>query len=141
MAVGPLESGLTLHRLRYANEIKPARKFFEELPAAKLDPEMVTIATELIDRKAGKFDPEDFSDKYVVELRKLIDRKAKGEKIITAPEPEPDGGNVVNLMDALRRSLGQSSKAAQPAARAPTRKTSSKITRSKRSATPKRSAR
>lgn len=107
VAVSPLDRGLSLNRLRYANEIKGLQAFFGDIPALKLDPEMVAIASELIDRKSGDFHPEEFSDRYAVELRKLIDKKAKGERIVTAPEPEPQGGNVINLMDALRRSLGQ----------------------------------
>ena len=71
----------------------------------KLDHEMVDLATELIERKTGRFRPEAFEDHYETELRKLIARKAKGERIVTEPEPETPRGNVINLMDALRDSL------------------------------------
>lgn len=129
IAVAPLEKGLALYRLRYANEIKPAASFFDELPHLKLEKEMVEMASELITKKSGTFDPEDYSDKYATELKKLIARKSKGEKIVAAPEPEPASGNVINLMDALRNSLkgkGPSSAAAEATAEKPPRKAPAK---------------
>ena len=106
IAVNALGDGLVLYRLRYANEVKAADEFFSDLPRGKLDKEMVDLASELIERKSGDFDPEDYADKYATELKKLIARKAKGERIVAAPEPEPASSNVINLMDALRKSLG-----------------------------------
>ncbi|MBL8789579.1 MAG: Ku protein [Rhizobiales bacterium] len=106
VAVNALGDGLVLYRLRYANEVKAAEEFFGDLPRGKLDKEMVDLASELIERKSGNFDPDDYSDKYATELKKLIARKAKGERIVAAPEPEPASGNVINLMEALRKSLG-----------------------------------
>jgi DNA end-binding protein Ku len=106
-----------LNRLRYADEVKPSAKFFSELPRMKLDHEMVDLATELIGRKTGRFRPEEFTDHYEAELRKLIARKAKGEEIVTAPEPAPRAGNVINLMDALRDSLERGGGRKKPPAR------------------------
>ncbi len=106
IAVNALGDGLVLYRLRYANEVKAAEDFFSDLPRGKLDKEMVDLASELIERKSGDFDPEDYTDKYATELKKLIARKAKGERIVATPEPEPASSNVINLMDALRKSLG-----------------------------------
>ncbi len=105
VAVAPLEQGLMMERLRYANEVKSSKDFFGDLGKPKLDQEMVGLAVELIGRKAGPFDVGKYKDSYAVELKKLIDRKAKGERIITVPEPEAAPSNVVNLMDALRKSL------------------------------------
>ncbi len=126
VAVMPFEQGLMLNRLRYADEVKPCSQFFADLPRMKLDHEMVELATELIERKTGRFRPESFQDHYEAELRKLIARKAKGEHIVTAPEPElTRGSNVINLMDALRDSLkrgGGSSEARKPPARNAARK-------------------
>lgn len=116
IGVAPLEQGLMLNRLRYANELRPAKPFFSDLPTMKLDHEMVDLAIELIARKQGRFRPEAFEDHYETELRKLIQRKAKGEKIVAEPEPEPARGNVVNLMDALRDSLKKKGGPGKPAA-------------------------
>ena len=66
---------------------------------------MVSLAVELIGRKAGPFTVEQYSDSYATELKKLIDRKARGERIITVAEPDAAPSNVINLMDALRKSL------------------------------------
>jgi DNA end-binding protein Ku len=125
IGIMPLGQGLMLNRLRYADEVKPSEKFFSDLPRMKLDHEMVDLATELIGKKTGRFRPEAFTDHYEAELRKLIARKAKGEDIVTAPEPQPQRGNVINLMDALRGSLdrgGGSKTKAKPAAKKPARK-------------------
>ena len=119
IGVAPLEQGLMLNRLRYADELRPIRQFFAEIPKLKLDHEMVDLATELITRKQGRFRPEAFEDHYETELKKLIQRKAKGETIVAEPEPEPPKGNVINLMDALRDSLKKGGKgSAAPAAKA-----------------------
>ncbi len=112
VAVTPLGAGLMMERLRYADEIKDSKEFFGEFGKPKLDSEMVELATELITRKSGAFDPSKFDDSYEKELRKIIDMKAKGKRIVVdAPEPAPS--NVVNLMDALRKSL-KSGKADEP---------------------------
>ncbi len=108
VGIAPLEEGLMLVRLRYADELKDSDAFFGELPRMRLDHEMVDLAIELIERKASRFRPEAFKDHYVVELRKLIQQKAKGKEIAVEPEPEPPKSNVVNLMDALRDSLKHS---------------------------------
>ena len=132
IAVAALDRGLVLYRLRYANEIKPSTDFFGELPRMKLDREMIQLATELIDKKSGDFDPGEYTDKYSTELKKLIDRKAKGERIISTPEPEPAESNVVNLMDALRSSLKNRSARSEPTGRKPaSEKNSSKRTPAK----------
>ena len=107
IGVAPLEQGLMLNRLRYEGEVRPIKQYFSDLPKLKLDHEMVDLATELIERKQGRFRPEAFEDHYETELRKLVQRKAKGEKIVAEPEPELPKGNVINLMDALRDSLNK----------------------------------
>lgn len=139
----PLGQGLMLNRLRYGGEVKPLRQFFGDLPRLTLDHEMVDLATELIKRKTGQFRPELFEDHFETEMRKLIARKAKGERIVTAPEPEPRQGNVINLMDALRDSLkrggksaAEASKPVEPKAAAKSRPTARKTARK---AAPKRS--
>lgn len=115
IGVLPLESGLMLNRLRYEDEIKPASSFFKEIPKMRLDHEMVDLATELIEKKSGRFEPGDYEDHFATELRKLIEQKAKGKKIVSEPEPEPEEENVVDLMEALRSSLGARSGTKQSA--------------------------
>ena len=124
VGVAPLEQGLMLNRLRYADEVRPDKHYFSDLPRLKLDHEMVDLATELIGRKLGRFRPEAFEDHYETELKKLIQRKAKGETIKPEPEPASPRGNVINLMDALRDSLkkGGTGKAAPARKSAPKRK-------------------
>jgi hypothetical protein len=85
----------------------------------------LSIATQLIERQTGQYDPADFEDRYEARMRELIDAKLKGEGFDAEEEDKPDRGNVIDLMGALRRSLGQSEdaapapkKAAAPAAKA-----------------------
>src|ERR1700729_418616 len=84
----------------------------------KLDPEMVQLATRLIERQTREYDPTDFEDRYEARMRELIDAKLKGVGFEAEEEDKPDRGNVIDLMGALRRSLGQSEEAAPPAKRA-----------------------
>lgn len=105
VAVGPVDKGLVMEILRYANEIKPASSYFSDLPELKLDSEMVSLATELIGRKAASFEPQKYRDSYAVALKELVDEKAKGHTITAPSETTQKGGNVINLMDALRKSV------------------------------------
>jgi DNA end-binding protein Ku len=121
VAVSPVEQGLMMEVIRYRNELKASQAFFHDLSGQKLDPELVSLATELIRRKAGSFQPEKFSDSYAVALRDLVAQKAKGKRVVTTPEAPPATGNVVNLMDALRKSLTTKSSRSTPA-RTPAKK-------------------
>ena len=105
VAVGPLDKGLGMHVMRYANEIRAAGQYFSDLPDKKLDAEMVTLAGELIGRKATEFKPGNYKNHYAIALQELVREKAKGRKIVTTTEERPTGANVVDLMDALRRSV------------------------------------
>ncbi len=105
VAVGPVGNGLGMHILHYANEIRAAGQYFGDLPNEKLDPEMVSLASELIGRKAGTFNPEKYKNHYTTALQDLIKEKAKGNKIVASKEERPSGPNVVDLMDALKRSV------------------------------------
>jgi DNA end-binding protein Ku len=123
IAIGPLEDGLSMTMLRYADELKDAAPFFYEVPTAKPEKEMVDLAIELINRKSGKFKPEEFENHYATALRELVDKKMKGQKIIAPHEDAAPRGKVVDLMAALKKSIGEApakSKvkgAAPPAAR------------------------
>jgi DNA end-binding protein Ku len=113
----PLGKGLVVHTLHEERDLNDASALFDDLPSGKSDPEMVKLAKQLIDRQTGEYDPADVEDRYETRLRAVIDAKLKGEGIDLAAEEEPDRGNVIDLMAALKRSLGQDG-AAKPAAKA-----------------------
>ena len=107
VAIAPIENVLLMEMLRYADELRNPKDFFDEVPTIKPDKEMVDLAVELIDKKSGRFHPEQFEDHYQTALKKLVQAKSKGRKIIAAPEePRARGENEVDLMDALRKSVG-----------------------------------
>jgi DNA end-binding protein Ku len=118
VAIAPLEDGLVMEMLRYSDELRKPEDYFDEVPTTKPDKEMVDLAVQLIGKKSGAFNPEKFEDHYASALKELIQDKLKGRKII-APHDEsrPKGGNVVDLMEALKKSLG----GAPPAKSKPTK--------------------
>ncbi len=111
VALKPCGRGLLLETLRYADEVNKAQSYFREIGDHEPDADLLDMASMLIERKAGKFDPTEFHNRYVDALHRLIEekQKAKGEKIIEDPDADaapPKGSNVVDLMAALKRSLG-----------------------------------
>jgi len=120
VAIAPMGDGLVMEMLRYAEELREPRDFFEDVPTATPQKEMVDLAVQLIEKKSSPFKPEVYQDHYQTALKVLIQEKMKGNKVI-APEEEgrPSGANVVDLMEALKRSVGQPDKAqpTTPAAR------------------------
>jgi DNA end-binding protein Ku len=86
--------------------------------AIKTDPEMIALARQLIDRQTATYDPSDIEDRYETRLRAMIDAKLKGEGIEDEKAEEPDRGNVVDLMAALKKSLGQEGEEAAKPSRA-----------------------
>ncbi len=106
VAVGPVDRGLVMEIMRYAGELKAPQTYFHDLPNGKVDSEMVGLATEIIKRKSEKFKPQEFKDRYALALAELVKEKSKGKRIVSVPEEErPSRGNVINLMDALRKSV------------------------------------
>ena len=100
---------MAAHTLHEQRDVNDAKAVFADATAIKTDPEMVALARQLIDRQTTKYDPSDIEDRYETRLRAMIDAKLKGEEIEEEETEEPDRGNVVDLMAALRKSLGQSS--------------------------------
>ena len=102
----PRSKGLVGTTLRYAYEVRAAGGYFDEIPKVEISKELLDLASHIIDTKAGTFQPEDFKDRYQDAVVELIRAKQAG-----GPLPSEKGAerpsNVVNLMDALRRSLGQ----------------------------------
>lgn len=103
VAVEPRGKGLIAWTLRMRNEVIDPARAFADVPDTKPDRRMVEIAEKIIEQKEGEFEPGTFEDRYENALRDLIRRKEKGERLVTAPPPEES--NVIDLMEALRRSL------------------------------------
>ncbi|MDX3885600.1 MAG: Ku protein [Sphingomonas sp.] len=132
VSLKPCGRGMVLETLRYADEVNKAASYFRGIGDARPDPELLDMAETLIDKKAGRFDAAEFHDRYVDALKALIERKKKGRAIsIEADEaPAPRGGNVIDLMAALKRSLdnppgrggGKSASTKKPAAKPAARK-------------------
>lgn len=125
VAIRPCGKGLLLETLHYEDEIKQSDSFFSGIPAKSVNPELLAVATALIEKKTAKFDPKLFNDHYQTALRELIARKlrSKSKKVATdIAEPERrTGGNVIDLMSALKKSLeggtGKSAARKPPAAK------------------------
>jgi DNA end-binding protein Ku len=101
VAVEPHGGGLLLTTLRAANEVRPAPAFADE--DEELNDEAVSLASMIIEKRSGRFNPKSFHDRYQDALRSLVEAKAKGRKIPLPQAKEP--AKVVDLMDALKRSL------------------------------------
>jgi DNA end-binding protein Ku len=113
-ALKPCGSGMMLETLHYAEEIRNADPYFTEIGKEKADPDLLSVAEELIAKKTEPFEASDFKSHYREALRKLIDERLKGEAPKVETEDErPSGENVIDLMGALKRSLeGAGGKAA-----------------------------
>ena len=115
LAMEPRDTGMVAWSLRTHDEVRDPADFFDDIPDKKADPQMISIAEKIIEQQEGKFDPSQFNDRYEDALRALIDEKRAGKgRKVTAPQP--DDGKVVDLMAALRNSLGGKGKAAAKAA-------------------------
>ncbi len=108
-ALKPCGDGLLLETLRYADEIREAEPLFSAIEDEEADAELLSVATQLIDRKSAKFDASSFEDSYDAALRDLIERKRKNRKTPRARASDEAasgrGDNVVDLMGALKESL------------------------------------
>lgn len=144
VALKPCGRGLIMEVLRYADEVHKAQNYFREIGDAKADRDLLDLATTLIEKKSAPFQPEEFHDRYVDALHGLIEkkRKAKGGRILEDVE-EADtgarGGNVIDLMAALRKSVGGGESASGTARKAPARRSTAKSTTGK--AAPKTASR
>jgi DNA end-binding protein Ku len=113
-AVKPYEDGIIVETVHYADELRKANLFFDEIPTGKLDADLIDLAEELINRKKAKFDPTKFEDEYAIAIERLVKKKIErhGELVLEdQEEPSRDyGDNVVSLVDALKKSLAKKSK-------------------------------
>ncbi|MDB5417971.1 MAG: putative ATP-dependent ligase protein [Phenylobacterium sp.] len=116
MALEPRGKGVLAYTLRSNREVKAPDELFDKVPDVKSNPQMVEIAAKIIDQLEGPFDTTLFTDRYEDALRDLVREKEKGHKITAVAEPKE--AEVIDLMDALKRSLGQAGgERRKPAAR------------------------
>ena len=106
LALRVMNGGLACHILNEQRDMNDAKPLFEDVADLQPDPEMVDLAVQLIKRQAGQYDPADLEDRYETRLRAMIDAKLAGEGV-EAAEIETPRSNVVDLMGALKASLGQ----------------------------------
>lgn len=117
VALKPCGRGLMLESLRYADELNKAASYFRDIGDLKPDPELLELATTLIEKKSGRFDAGEFRDRYVDAVRALVEEKRKGHRVKPTEAPaEGTRGNVIDLMAALKRSV-EGGAAATPAKR------------------------
>lgn len=103
VAIEPRAGGMLATTLRTHDEVRDDSAYFDEIPQRRSEARMVDIAQQIIAQLAGPFDPRDFTDRYEDALRELIQRKQDGAEPVAALPPPQD--NVIDLMEALRRSL------------------------------------
>lgn len=103
MALKPRGKGLMGVTLRYPYEVRKEEEYFDDIPDEKVTKDMLELARHIVETKSGHFHPEKFEDRYEDALKDLLKKKQHGERIVPANGNEPS--KVINLMDALRRSV------------------------------------
>ncbi|MGY3611197.1 MULTISPECIES: non-homologous end joining protein Ku [unclassified Bradyrhizobium] len=119
IALEPLDRGLVGTLLRYPYEVRSEDEYFDEIQDVKVTKDMLDLARHIVNQKSGRFEPDKFEDQYETALIDLINQKRAGKPI--TPKERPRGENVVDLMEALRRSVGKEAepaRAAKPAKKA-----------------------
>src|SRR3954471_23532169 len=114
IALEPLDNGLMGTLLRYPYEVRSEKEYFDDIQNVKITKDMLDLAKHIVEQKSASFEPEKFDDRYESALIELINQKRSGVKIAAKAAPKT-GGNVINLMDALKRSLSNEKQSA-PAA-------------------------
>jgi DNA end-binding protein Ku len=105
IALEPLDKGLMGTLLRYPYEVRSEDEYFDEIQDVKVTKDMLDLAKHIVNQKTGRFEPDKFEDQYETALVDLINQKRAGKPI--TPKERPRGENVVDLMDALRKSVGR----------------------------------
>ena len=117
VAVQPKDNGLVMYTLRHAKEVRSMDNIDElQTVPAKVKPEEIKLAKQVIENFEGQLDWEEYRDEYQEELQRIIDAKVAGEEVVATVEEAPP--KVVNLMDALRQSLDRVSSGKKKAAKA-----------------------
>lgn len=112
IALEPRDKGLMGLLLRYPYEVRNSAEYFDEIQDVKITKDMLDLAKHIVDQKTGHFDPSKFEDRYEVALTEILERKQKGLPI--EKRTRPAGSNVVDLMEALRQSIGKPGKKSEP---------------------------
>lgn len=120
IALEAFDKGLMGTLLRYPYEVRSEAEYFDDIQDVKVTKDMLDLARHIVNQKAGHFEPDKFEDQYETALLDLINQKRAG-KPITA-KARPRGENVVDLMDALRKSIGRDAAAATEAPKKPRRR-------------------
>ena len=123
IALEPLDRGLVGNLLRYPYEVHSEQEYFDDIQNVKVTKDMLDLAKHIVEKKSGRFEPEKFEDHYETALIDLINSKRAGKPI--TPKERPRGTNVVDLMEALRRSVGQEAAPSAKAGKKSPRKASS----------------
>ena len=105
------DKGLLMMTLRTADEVRDSADYFTDITDEEPEPEMLELAERLIEQKSAKFDPSEFQDRYQDAVIEMVKAKVKGQEPVLAKAPER--GKVINLMDALKRSLEEAKPAAE----------------------------
>jgi DNA end-binding protein Ku len=113
IALEPHEKGLIGTTLHYPYEVRASADYFDEIPDVKVQDEMLKLAEHILSTKTGDFDPAQFKDRYEEAVVELIRKKRENIPVKTEKEA-PAAPNVINLMDALRRSVQQAGAAPPP---------------------------
>lgn len=121
LALEPRDKGILAYTIRTDAEVRKSDEIFAGISDAKPDAAMISIAERIIEQQEGPFDPSQFVDRYEEALKALIEDKKKGHK--PAKVAEPEDTNVVDLMSALRASLGGKTPPKAKSAKAPVKKT------------------
>jgi DNA end-binding protein Ku len=119
IALEAMDKGLIGTLLRYPYEVRDPAEYFDEIQDVKVTKDMLDLARRIVEQKAGRFEPDKFKDQYETALVDLINQKRAGKPI--TPKERPRGENVVDLMEALRKSVGGAA-AAPPASKKPIKK-------------------
>jgi DNA end-binding protein Ku len=108
LAILPMAAGMVCHTLHEPRDLFDSKPLFEAIGDDKPDPDMIKLAMQLIERQQGKFVAGDLEDRYETRLREVIAAKLKGEGITPRQDEAPARDNVIDLMAALKASLGRS---------------------------------
>jgi DNA end-binding protein Ku len=114
IALEPLDKGLMGTLLRYPYEVRSEKEYFDDIQDVKVTKDMLDLARHIVEKKSGSFEPERFEDRYESALIDLINQKRSGIRTTAKAAPK-SSGNVINLMDALKRSLAGEKQSAPPA--------------------------